>query len=166
MCEAYLRKRTLLPCRVKFLPMADTSAVVASAAPRVPDAYDALHAALANLRKSGHLAELNGREREIRRDRAEVAKKKNEDRKRQRLQDRLRCAGDTDLFQALQHRFAPKPSAKAKTRAKTSVARAVRRAVADDEVAIHAVEDAENEAVQDAGTAIESADDEERPLRA
>ena len=113
--------------------MADASAAAASAAPSAPDVHDAVHAALVNLPNSDRLAELQARERAIRREKAEVmTKQKLEDRKRQRLQDRLRGVGDADLFQALRHRVAPKSAAKAEGRAKAKLARTA-RCVADIE---------------------------------
>ena len=109
--------------------MADASAAATSAAPSAPDVHDAVHAALVNLPNSDRLAELQARERAIRREKAEVmTKQKLEDRKRPRLQDRLRGVSDADLFQALRHRVAPKSAAKAEGRAKAKLARTARRA--------------------------------------
>ena len=70
--------------------------------------------AIANLPAVDRRAELRARERELQREKSELTRQqKNEDRKRQRLQDRLRGVGDEELFALLKDRLSPRAKSKA-----------------------------------------------------
>ena len=140
--------------------MADASAAATSAAPSAPDVHDAVHAALVNLPNSDRLAELQARERAIRREKAEVMTKQKLE--RPRLQDRLRGVSDADLLQALRHRVAPKSAAKAEGRAKAKLARTARRAADIEDVAVGVVGEAAVDAAEDEEAAIDAAGGEKR----